>query len=124
MTYADGAWDPDRVRASLSLLSRRWVVPVLVALDAGPLRRTALRRRLDGVSDKILTDTLRRMESSGLISRSTIASVPVEVDYAQTEHARALWPIFSLLHEWSAGTPGLDRNEDDDDYGVSNKDRS
>lgn len=98
--------DPALVGSTLRILSARWVVPILIALDRGPLRRTALRAQLDGVSDKILTETLRRMEFNGLLTRHTVPRVPIEVDYALTDHARALWPLLSAIERWSAGGAG------------------
>jgi len=86
-------------------LSGRWVVPVLAALHRGALRRAVLRDELRGVSDKILTDTLRRMETNGLVIRSIVPSVPIEVDYALTEYGRSLWPVLSVVHNWAANSP-------------------
>lgn len=106
MPPADPPWDPDIIGPVLVLLSGRWVVLVLGALAGGPLRRTILRERLAGVSDKILTDTLRRMERNRLVVRSTVLSVPIEVDYHLTAHAYSLWPVLSSLQEWAASSPG------------------
>lgn len=68
MQDVDAQWDPDVVGPALTLISGKWLAPILAALHDGPLRRTTLRGRLDGVSDKILTATLRRMERGGLIT--------------------------------------------------------
>jgi DNA-binding HxlR family transcriptional regulator len=80
-------------------------VPVLAALHRGALRRAVLRDELRGVSDKILTDTLRRMETNGLVIRSIVPSVPIEVDYALTEYGRSLRPVLSVVHNWAANSP-------------------
>jgi DNA-binding HxlR family transcriptional regulator len=84
MQDVDAQWDPDVVGPALTLISGKWVAPILTALHDGPVRRTTLRGCLDGVSDKILTATLRRMERGGLITRITIPSVPIEIDYGLT----------------------------------------
>lgn len=105
MPVFDSPWDPALVRPALTLLSGRWVVSVLLALDPGPLRRGLLRDRLPGISDKILTDTLRRMEANNLVIRSVVPSVPIEVDYGLTQYGRSLWPVLSRLHDWAADSP-------------------
>lgn len=69
-------WNPDAVRNALSLIEGRWVLPVLRALESGPMRRHVLHRRLHPISDKVLTETLRRMEAADLVRRTAIASVP------------------------------------------------
>jgi len=73
----------------------------LYALKEGPLRRNLLHERIGDVSNKVLTETLRRLESQRLIKRKTVASVPVEVDYGLTARGRRLWPLLHELHRWA-----------------------
>lgn len=87
------------------MLSARWVPPILRALEGGPLRRNALRHRLGPVSDKILTETLRRMEANRLVIRTAVATVPVEVDYALTQFALNVWPILHGVQQWVESLP-------------------
>jgi DNA-binding HxlR family transcriptional regulator len=95
------AWSPSVVRPFADVIARRWVLDILLALQEGPLRRTALHRRVRGVSGKVLTDTLRSLESHQLIARSTVASVvPMEVDYRLTGLAYKLWPLLGDIHRW------------------------
>jgi DNA-binding HxlR family transcriptional regulator len=91
----------------LTLIFGKWVAPILAALHGGPVRRTTLRGRRDGVSDKILTATLRRVERGGLMTRITIPSVPIEIDYGLTAYACLLWPVLQDLEAWAGG---LDRH--------------
>jgi DNA-binding HxlR family transcriptional regulator len=58
------SWSTEVVQPALAAPSARWVLPILRALEGGPLRRNALRQQLGPVSDKILTETLRRMEAN------------------------------------------------------------
>ncbi len=45
------------------------------------------------------------METNGLVIRSIVPSVPIEVDYALTEYGRSLWPVLSVVHNWAANSP-------------------
>jgi DNA-binding HxlR family transcriptional regulator len=73
-----------RVRQLADLFAHTWNPVVLLALRTGPRRRGALRAEVGGISDKVLTDTLRRLEDSGLVSRTAYAEAPPRVDYALT----------------------------------------
>lgn len=95
------AWLPAVVRPLASEISGRWALEVLYALGEGPLRRNLLHERVGDVSNKMLTHTLRRLESQRLVKRRTIASVPVEVDYELTARGRRLWPLLDELHCWA-----------------------
>lgn len=94
-------WSEHRVRPVVELLAGRWVLGTLEALDEGELRRVELHRRLGGVSDKVLTETLRRLELAGWVSRTFTPGVPAKVDYALTETARSLWPLLSEVQAWA-----------------------
>ena len=94
-------WRPDTVRNVLDLIDGRWVLPILAALHSGPLRRNALRQTLGSVADKVLTETLRRMEEQQLIIRSAWPTVPVEVRYALAPRARRLEPLLAAIDSWT-----------------------
>jgi DNA-binding HxlR family transcriptional regulator len=96
-----GGWSSTAVSSFVALIAGRWVLPILQALEDRPLRRKALRDGVGSVSDKVLTETLRRMEADKLVFRTAIASVPVEVDYALTSFARTLWPVLSQMENWA-----------------------
>lgn len=102
-------WTEPRVRRLVELLSGRWVLAVLAALEDGPLRRTALRQQLGAVSDKVLTDTLRRLEAAKLLQRTLVAGVPPQVDHALTDIAHTLWPVLATLEDWSSTHRDEDR---------------
>ena len=71
-------------RLLLDRISDKWVTLVICSLEDGPLRFSEVSRRLAGVSQKMLTQTLRTLERDGLVTRTVTASVPVRVDYALT----------------------------------------
>ncbi|SHL27650.1 winged helix-turn-helix transcriptional regulator [Actinacidiphila paucisporea] len=80
-----------RVRAATDLFAHTWDPVVLVGLGPGPLRRGDLLAAIGGVSDKVLTDTLRRLLANGLIGRHPrTATAPPHVDYALTPLGRSL----------------------------------
>lgn len=71
-------------RGVLDLLADKWSALALGALEDGPLRFGALKKKLVGVSPKVLTATLRRLEERGLLDREVFAQVPVRVEYSLT----------------------------------------
>jgi DNA-binding HxlR family transcriptional regulator len=84
-------------RDMLDLLANKWSALALGAMEEGPQRFSALRNRLQGVSPKVLTQTLRRLEDHGLVSREIFAEVPVRVEYSLTPLGRdACAPLAQL----------------------------
>jgi DNA-binding HxlR family transcriptional regulator len=90
-------------RQLLDRLSNKWVVLVLVALgdEDGPLRYSELSRRLAGVSQKMLTQTLRALERDGLLTRTVVPTVPVTVTYEPTDLGRSLDATVRALKAWA-----------------------
>ena len=88
-------------RDLLEAVANKWSALAIGALSEGPMRFGALQRRLQGVSPKVLTSTLRRLESFGLVDREVFPSVPLHVEYSLTEAGRsALGPVFAL-RDWA-----------------------
>lgn len=81
----------------------KWSVMVLAVLERGPQRFNAIRRALEGVSQKSLTQTLRRLERNGLVTRQVLATSPVAVEYALSDLGRTLLPPFRALYHWVKG---------------------
>lgn len=73
-----------RIRAGAELFAHRWDIVVLAALHDGPHRRCDLHQRVGGLSDKSLTEALRRLGASGLVERQRFGARPPRVDYALT----------------------------------------
>ena len=88
-------------RKLLDRISDKWVALALAALADGPQRYSELNRRLAGVSQKMLTQTLRTLERDGLISRVVTPSVPVRVDYELTDLGRSLQETMLVLKGWA-----------------------
>lgn len=88
-------------RQLLDCISNKWVVLVLGLLVNGPMRFNALRREIDGISQKMLTQTLRGLEGDGLVTRRVFATVPVTVEYELTALGRSLNDAVTPLTEWA-----------------------
>jgi DNA-binding HxlR family transcriptional regulator len=87
----------------LSSVGNRWTSLALSALGQhqGPLRYSAISRTVPGVTQKMLTQTLRTLERDGLVTRSVTPSVPVRVDYELTNLGRSLHQILDTLGDWA-----------------------
>ncbi|PSL02830.1 HxlR family transcriptional regulator [Haloactinopolyspora alba] len=88
-------------RRVLDLIGDKWTVLVVGILAEGTARFSELRRRIDGISQKMLTQTLRMLERDGLVHRTVHAEVPVRVEYSLTEAGRTLVVPLKALQEWA-----------------------
>ncbi|WP_328470910.1 helix-turn-helix transcriptional regulator [Actinoplanes sp. NBC_00393] len=88
-------------RELLSTLTDKWAALVIAALADGPQRHGELARRIAGVSQKMLTQTLRTLERDGLLTRTVTASVPVRVDYELTPLGNDLFPVMLAIKTWA-----------------------
>lgn len=89
-------------RRLLDTIGDKWASLVIVALGLeGPLRYSRLAARIDGVSQKMLTQTLRGLERDGLVTRTVTPSVPVRVDYELTVLGRSLLETICHLKDWA-----------------------
>lgn len=88
-------------RALFDQIADKWSMMVLAVLDDGPHRFNAIRRRLEGVTQKALTQSLRRLERNGLVSRQIISFSPVAVQYEITPLGQTLQQPFRELHKWT-----------------------
>jgi DNA-binding HxlR family transcriptional regulator len=88
-------------RQLLDRISDKWVTLIITALADGPQRYSDLSRRIAGVSQKMLTQTLRSLERDGLLSRSVTPSVPVRVDYELTPLGQTLLPLIASIKGWA-----------------------
>jgi DNA-binding HxlR family transcriptional regulator len=88
-------------RTLIDQIAGKWSVMVLVVLDGGPARFNAIKRRLEGVTQKALTQCLRRLERNGLIERRVIPVSPIAVEYEMTALGRTLLPPFRALYAWT-----------------------
>ncbi|WP_037914196.1 winged helix-turn-helix transcriptional regulator [Actinacidiphila yeochonensis] len=88
-------------RHLLERLGDKWATLLVVALADGPMRYGELARTVAGISQKMLTQTLRSLERDGLVTRTVIAEVPVRVDYELTAIGRDLLVVLAAVKEWS-----------------------
>jgi DNA-binding HxlR family transcriptional regulator len=88
-------------RQVLDALSDKWVTLVLTALADGPRRYSELARAIAGVSQKMLTQTLRTLERDGLVTRTITPSVPVRVDYQLAALGQTILPVVGAIKHWS-----------------------
>ena len=96
------AYDPNcPTRVVLDQIADKWAVLVLGALDDGPVRFNALKRRLAGISQKMLGQTLRDLERNGLVSRRVFATVPVTVEYSLTALGERLTERVNDVRVWA-----------------------
>lgn len=88
-------------RKLLDRVSDKWVTLSLSALGDGPLRYSEISRRIAGVSQKMLTQTLRTLERDGLVTRTVTPTVPVRVDYELTQLGASLLAQLLPLKQWA-----------------------
>jgi DNA-binding HxlR family transcriptional regulator len=88
-------------RALFDQIADKWSMMVLTVLGEAPHRFNAIRRRLEGVSQKALTQCLRRLERNGLVTRRVVSLSPVAVEYEITALGRTLLKPFGALHQWT-----------------------
>jgi DNA-binding HxlR family transcriptional regulator len=88
-------------RQVLSRVGDKWVVLIIGILQQGTIRFGVLKREAAGISQKMLTQTLRNLERDGLVDRRVFAEVPVRVEYSLTELGSSLLPVLIPLMRWS-----------------------
>lgn len=88
-------------RMVLDRLADKWALLILDRLEKEPLRFNQLRRDIKGISQKVLSQTLKKLERDGLISRTVFPTVPVTVEYALTSLGRTLTESVSVLAHWA-----------------------
>ena len=89
-------------REVLNRVGDKWSVQIVGLLGEGPLRFSELRRSIEGISQRMLTLTLRGLERDGLISRTVFAEIPPRVEYELTKLGNTLLVPISGLAEWAA----------------------
>lgn len=99
----------DECRAVNSILQRvgdKWSVLIIVLLGDGPHRFSEIKRMVGGISQRMLTLTLRGLERDGLVTRTVIPTIPPRVDYELTSLGRSLWKAVEPLGLWARGHVG------------------
>ena len=94
------------VRLILSRIGDKWSVLIVMALCGGPRRFNDLKRAIEGISQRMLTLTLRGMERDGLITREVFPTTPPRVEYALTDLGRSLRAPIEALGQWAVDNEG------------------
>lgn len=87
-------------RDVLQLIGGKWTILIICCLQGGPVRTGELMRCIDGVSQKMLTQTLREMEINGLVERISYPQVPPKVEYKLTGLGESLSELARALEQW------------------------
>ena len=88
------------VATTFQLIGSKWKLLILRNLLMRPWRFNELKKSLDGISQKVLTDSLRSMEDDGIITRTVYPEVPPRVEYALSELGETMRPILDAMQEW------------------------
>lgn len=88
------------VATTVALIGSKWKLLIIRNLLQRPWRFNELKKNLEGISQKVLTDSLRSMEEDGLITRTVYPEVPPRVEYALSDLGQSLKPILDSMLEW------------------------
>ena len=88
------------VATKVQLIGSKWKLLIMRNLFARPWRFNELRKDLEGISQKVLTDSLRSMEEDGIITRTVYPEVPPRVEYALSELGESMRPIMDAMEQW------------------------
>ncbi|WP_409456148.1 winged helix-turn-helix transcriptional regulator [Massilia sp.] len=87
--------------AVLDRIANKWAIMVIGALSKGPMRFNAMARHIEGVSQRMLTLTLRNLEKDGLVTRTVYPTIPPRVEYELTKLGRTLIGPLTVLYKWA-----------------------
>lgn len=90
------------VATTAQLVGSKWKLLILRNLLQRPWRFNELRKSLEGISQKVLTDSLRSMEDDGIITRTVYPEVPPRVEYALSELGESMRPIITAMEQWGS----------------------
>lgn len=109
MTILSDSWDYSvysadcPTRQVLDHVAGKWTGLVIGRLEGGTMRFSELLRQVGGISQKMLTQTLRQLERDGLVERTVFAQVPPRVEYELTPLGRSLAAAVGVIREWTEG---------------------
>ena len=88
------------VATTVALIGSKWKLLILRNLLARPWRFNGMKKNLEGISQKVLTDSLRSLEDDGIITRTVYPEVPPRVEYALSELGESMRPIINAMESW------------------------
>ncbi len=100
------------VATTVQLIGSKWKLLILRNLLARPWRFNELKKDLEGISQKVLTDSLRSMEEDGIVLRTVYPEVPPRVEYSLSELGDSMRPIISAMEQWGLGYQAAMRRMD------------
>ncbi len=102
-----------RYEHAVHILGKRWTGLLLNVLMEGPRRFCELTMLVDGLSDRVLSDRLRELETEGIVKRVVYPNIPVRVEYQLTEKGLALKPVTDAIHAWAQEWITLPSNDEE-----------
>ena len=91
------------VATTVQLIGSKWKLLILRNLLARPWRFNELKKNLEGISQKVLTDSLRSLEEDGTVTRTVYPEVPPRVEYSLSELGDSMRPIIKAMEDWGIG---------------------
>ncbi|WP_099468198.1 winged helix-turn-helix transcriptional regulator [Konateibacter massiliensis] len=91
------------VATTVALIGSKWKLLIMRNLRVRPWRFNELKKDLEGISQKVLTDSLRSLEEDGIVTRTVYPEVPPRVEYALSELGESMWPIIASMETWGLG---------------------
>lgn len=88
------------VATTVALIGSKWKLLIIRNLRVRPWRFNELRKDLEGISQKVLTDSLRSLEKDGIVTRTVYPEVPPRVEYALSELGESMRPIINSMESW------------------------
>jgi DNA-binding HxlR family transcriptional regulator len=95
------------VEATLDVIGGKWMILILCRLQDGTRRFAELRRLIPGITEKMLIQQLRRLESDGIVRRTVYPEIPPRVEYSLTAKGETLLPVLDMLERWGEEHSGL-----------------
>ena len=99
------------VATTVQMIGSKWKLLIMRNLMQRPWRFNELKKDLEGISQKVLTDSLRSMEADGIITRTVYPEVPPRVEYTLTELGYSLKPILDAMWQWGANYQNMKEKE-------------
>ena len=91
------------VATTVQLIGSKWKLLILRNLLARPWRFNELKKNLEGISQKVLTDSLRSLEEDGIVTRTVYPEAPLRVEYSLSELGDSMRPIIKAMEDWGIG---------------------
>ncbi|MEI5990372.1 hypothetical protein A5881_001865 [Enterococcus termitis] len=92
--------DPCPVTTALKIIGGKWRIPIIWKLAKGPVRYNELKRQLTGITNIMLTRSLRELEENYLLKRVQYSNIPPHVEYSLTENGLKLLPALMIIKDW------------------------